>query len=79
MLEIHVYCGYPTWISILDMYVCGYGGHPNIHVYYGYPTWISCLDIHDIHDIQRTELNETVDEDYLSNPEVHHFRAEALS
>ena len=86
MLDIHVYYEYPTWISFLDIYGCGYGGYPNgypkyisiydIHVYYGYPTWISCLDIH---NIQRTELYERVDEDYQSYPDVHHFRAEALS
>ena len=28
ILDIHVYFGYPTWISILDMYGCGYGGYP---------------------------------------------------
>jgi len=28
----------------------------DIYVYYGYPTWISCLDIHNIHDIQMTEM-----------------------
>ena len=44
-----------------------------------YSTWISCLDIHNIHNIQRNELYERVDEDYQSYPEVHHFHAEALS
>ena len=83
MIEIHVYYGYPTWISILDMYGCGYDGYPkgypkyiskyDFHVYYGYPTWMSCLDIHNIHDIQRMELYVRVDEDLLSYPEVHYF------
>ena len=53
-----------------------------IHIHEGYPcllwipnnpTWISCLDIHNIHDIQRTELYERVDEDYICYPEVHYF------
>ena len=86
MLDIHAYYGYPTWISSLDMYGCGYGGHPigypkylsilDIHVYYGYPTLISCLDIYNIHDIQRMELFERVDEDYQSYLEAHYFHHE---
>ena len=69
------------WISKIDIHldIHVYYGYPTLPVYYGYPTWISYLDFHNIHDIQRTELYERVDGDYLSYPEVHHFCAEALS